>query len=68
MNPKVFLDIAINNKKIGKMVFELFKSKVPKTSENFRALCTGELGKSKNGNQLHFKNSVFHRVIPEFMA
>ena len=39
----------------------------PKTSDNFRALCTGEKGKSK-GHNLHFKNSIFHRVIPGFMA
>lgn len=41
------------------MVFELFASVVPRTSENFRALCTGERGVSKKTNQrLHFKVST----------
>ncbi|CCA73831.1 probable CPR6-member of the cyclophilin family [Serendipita indica DSM 11827] len=34
---------------------------------SFRALCTGERGKSPSGHSLHYKNSIFHRVIPEFM-
>lgn len=47
---------------------ELFMDTTPKTAENFRALCTGEKGKGKSGKPLHFKNSTFHRVIPNFMC
>ncbi|KAL6545952.1 heme binding [Orobanche gracilis] len=67
-NPRVFFDISIGNKPAGRIVIDLFADVVPRTAENFRALCTGEKGIGKSGKPLHFKNSIFHRVIPEFMC
>ncbi|KAG0743083.1 hypothetical protein G6F57_006608 [Rhizopus arrhizus] len=66
--PKVFFDIAVNGQTSGRMTFKLFSDTVPKTAENFRALCTGEKGKGISGKPLHYKNSSFHRIIPGFMA
>ena len=67
-NPIVFMDITIGGKSAGRMEFELYADTVPKTAENFRALCTGEKGTGRSGKPLHFKGSTFHRVIPGFMC
>ena len=66
-NPRVFFEIEIGGKSAGKIEMELFADVVPRTAENFRALCTGEKGKGSSGKPLHFKGSIFHRIIPEFM-
>jgi len=52
----------------GRIEMELRADVVPKTAENFRALCTGEKGVGRSGKQLHFKGSAFHRVITDFSA
>ena len=39
----VFFDITIGGAKRGRIIFHLFDDVVPRTSENFRSLCTGEL-------------------------
>ena len=64
---RVFFDVTINGQPAGRIVVGLFGDDVPKTVENFRALCTGEKGVGVAGRPLHFKGSRFHRVIPEFM-
>ncbi|KAK2590099.1 peptidyl-prolyl cis-trans isomerase cpr6 [Conoideocrella luteorostrata] len=65
--PRVFFDISVAGKLAGRVTMELYSDLVPKTVENFRCLCTGEKGIGKSGKPLHFKGSVFHRVIKQFM-
>jgi peptidylprolyl isomerase len=65
---KVYFDIAIDSEPARRIVMELFDDVTPTTAENFRALCTGEKGVGKAGKPLHFKGSLFHRIIPNFMA
>ncbi|KAH9785651.1 peptidyl-prolyl cis-trans isomerase CYP63 [Citrus sinensis] len=67
-NPLVFLDVSIDGDPVEKIVIELFADVVPKTAENFRALCTGEKGIGKStGKPLHYKGTMFHRIIKGFM-
>ena len=63
---RVYFDITVGNKSEGRITFELYDDVVPKTAENFRALCTGEKGAGKAGKPLHYKGSTFHRVIKGF--
>jgi len=61
MTIRCFFDIDIGGKAAGRVIMELRNDIVPKTCENFRALCTGEKG-------FGFKGSKFHRIIPGFMC
>lgn len=60
LGTKVYFKTAIDGTPQPKITFELFDDVVPKTTENFRALCTGEKG-------FGYAGSIFHRVIPQFM-
>merc|ERR1712217_999698 len=61
-------DMDIGDEPAGRIVMALRNDIVPKTSENFRCLCTGEKGDGKSGKPLHFKGSKLHRIIPGFMC
>ncbi|GBF93485.1 hypothetical protein Rsub_06618 [Raphidocelis subcapitata] len=67
-NPVVFFDIEADGQPLGRIEMVLRADVVPRTAENFRALCTGEKGVGRSGKPLHFKGSSFHRVIPDFMC
>merc|ERR1712028_45441 len=57
---KVFFDISIGGKPAGRITMGMFGDVVPKTTTNFMELCNKPSGEG-------YKNSKFHRVIPQFV-
>jgi len=66
-NPRVFFDIAIGRRSIGRLKFELFHDMLPITAENFRCLCTGETGLGYWLRPRWYKDVRIHRIVPGFM-
>ncbi|KAJ7406949.1 E3 SUMO-protein ligase RanBP2-like isoform X3 [Willisornis vidua] len=60
-NPVVYFEVSADDEPLGHITMELFSNIVPRTAENFRALCTGEKG-------FGFKNSCFHRIVTDFVC
>ncbi|KAG8936352.1 peptidyl-prolyl cis-trans isomerase cpr6 [Tulasnella sp. 419] len=65
---RTYFDMTHGGRPVGRIVFSLYNDAVPKTAENFRALCTGEKGVSSvSGKKLHYEGCTFHRIIKSFM-
>ncbi|KAL0488672.1 peptidyl-prolyl cis-trans isomerase [Acrasis kona] len=63
--PHVYFDLSVNKEHVGRLLIKLDKHTTPKTAENFRALCTGEMGICPRTNKpLYYKGSKIHRIIP----
>ncbi|XP_064474288.1 uncharacterized protein LOC135388590 isoform X2 [Ornithodoros turicata] len=60
-NPMCYMDISAMGRPVGRIVVELRADAVPRTAENFRLLCTGEVGFGYHG-------CTFHRVVRNFIC
>ncbi|CAM9530024.1 unnamed protein product [Discosporangium mesarthrocarpum] len=66
-NPRCFFDIKVGDNEPQRLTMELWANVCPKTCANFLHLCKGDKGKTPDGKPLHYKGSLFHRVIKDFM-
>ena len=57
---RVFFDLTLGGEPIGRLNIGLYGRQLPKTTENFRALASGEKGYG-------YKGSIFHRDVKNFV-
>ena len=60
--------LRLDSDQTRRVEFELYDDKVPKTAENFRALCKGGVPDPDDKKKtMGYQGSKFHRIIPKFM-
>jgi cyclophilin family peptidyl-prolyl cis-trans isomerase len=64
--PTCFLEFEFGQEN-GRVEVKLFADKTPLAAENFRALCTGELGMGRSTKPLCFRNCSMHRIVENFV-
>lgn len=69
--PTCFLDIRCEAQNpedsfSGRITIRLFQDQCPLACNNFRALCTGETGVGRSQKRRCYRQSKFHRVVPNF--
>ncbi len=62
-----YMDVSLDGEAAGRIEIGLYGAHVPRTADNFAALCAGSKGEGTQGKPLHYEKSIFHRIIPGFM-
>ncbi|XP_068698073.1 probable inactive peptidyl-prolyl cis-trans isomerase-like 6 [Montipora foliosa] len=63
----VYMDVAVNEKRIGRLLIELYTDRLPRTCHNFMELCSGQNTETERHDpplKLWYKDSIFHRIVP----
>ncbi|XP_044177766.1 probable inactive peptidyl-prolyl cis-trans isomerase-like 6 isoform X1 [Acropora muricata] len=63
----LYMDVEVNHERVGRLVIELFSERLPRTCCNFRELCLGTNTETERHDpplKLWYKDSIFHRVVP----
>ena len=63
---RVFMDLTVDGEAAGRLVIGLFGAAVPLTVSNFVGLIAGNT--TRGSRALRFQDTLFHRIIPGFMA
>ena len=62
----VYFDVEVGSTSLGTIKMGLYGQNVPRTVENFRALCTGKLKNGENITVPSYRNTIFHRIYSSF--
>eukprot|EP00466_Bigelowiella_natans_P008474 jgi/Bigna1/75487/fgenesh1_pg.35_\ len=64
---RVYMDIDIDDERIGRIVIGLFGHDAPATCKNFRYFCNNQPQDTYKGKEMTYKGTRVHRVIPNFI-